>query len=224
MALMSLTLDKTIPTVADLLASPLAKYSTLAANDCGYSGTTKELIVSYVHPLFLKAHLATSKADNPSWYEATRGKFADEYWEAMKLEIATLENIEAWSMVDCYDSNGAPHHVTPSTWAFKCKRYPDGRIKKFKARFCAKGNKQLEGIDFFETYAPVVQRTTIRLMFILEILLGLKSKQGNVLCAFLRGELKPGENVYVEMPLGFSQHSKDGTRKVLKLKKTFYGL
>jgi hypothetical protein len=56
MALMSLTLDKTIPTVADLLASPLAQYITLAANDCGYSGTTEELIVSYVHPLFLKAH------------------------------------------------------------------------------------------------------------------------------------------------------------------------
>jgi hypothetical protein len=44
-----LTLDKTIPTVADLLASPLAKYITLAANDCGYSGKAKELIVTYVH-------------------------------------------------------------------------------------------------------------------------------------------------------------------------------
>jgi hypothetical protein len=61
-------------------------------------------------------------------------------------------------------------------------------------------------------------------MFILEILLGLKSKQGNVLYGFLHGELEPGENVYVEMPLGFSQHYKDGTRKVLKLKKTLYGL
>ncbi len=143
----------------------------------------------------------------------------------MKLEIATLENIDAWSVVDCYDSNGAPHHVIPSTWAFKCKRYPDGRIKKFKARFCARGNKQLEGIDFFKTsYAPAVQWTTIRPMFILEILLGLKSKQGKVHCAFLHGELEPGENVYVEMPLGFSQYSKDGTRKVLKLKKTLYGL
>ena len=73
MALMSLTLDKTIPTVADLLASPLAKYITLAANDSGYSGTAEELIVTYVHPLFLKAHSAASKADNPSWREATRG-------------------------------------------------------------------------------------------------------------------------------------------------------
>jgi hypothetical protein len=61
-------------------------------------------------------------------------------------------------------------------------------------------------------------------MFILEILLGLKSKQGGILCAFLHGELEPGENVYFEMPLGFSQHSKDGTTKVLNLKKTLYGL
>ncbi len=59
---------------------------------------------------------------------------------------------------------------------------------------------------------------TIRLMFILEILLGLKSKQGDVLCAFLHGELEPDENVYVEMPLGFSQYAKNGTKKVLKLK------
>jgi hypothetical protein len=82
---MSLTLDKTIPTVADLLASPLAKYITLSANDSGYSGKAEELIVTYVHPLFLKAHSAASKAEYPSWREATRGKFADEYWKAMKL-------------------------------------------------------------------------------------------------------------------------------------------
>ncbi len=50
-----------IPTIAKLLESPLAKYITLAANDCGYSGTAEELIVSYVHPLFLKAHSAASK-------------------------------------------------------------------------------------------------------------------------------------------------------------------
>ena len=60
-----------IPTVADLMDSPLAQYITLAANDCGYSGTEEELIVNYVHPLFLKANSATSKLDNPSWKEAT---------------------------------------------------------------------------------------------------------------------------------------------------------
>jgi hypothetical protein len=139
----------------------------------------------------------------------------------MKLEVATLESIDAWYVVDRYDSDGAPHHVIPSTWAFKCKGYPGGWIKKFKACFCARGDKQLEGIDFFETYAWVVQWTTMWLIFILEILLGLKSKQGDVLCAFLHGELEPGENVYVEMPLGFSQHSKDGLEKSSNWRKPF---
>ena len=64
-------------------------------------------------------------------------------------------------------------------------------VKKFKACFCARGNMQLEGIDFFETYAPVVHWTTICLMFILEVLLSLKSKQGDVLAAFLHADLGP---------------------------------
>ena len=83
---------------------------------------------------------------------------------------------------------------------------------------------QLKGIDFFATYAPVVQWTTVRLMFILEVLLELKSKQGNVTCAFLHADLGPDETVYVEMPLGFNAKSKNGKRQVLKLNKTLYGL
>ena len=83
---------------------------------------------------------------------------------------------------------------------------------------------QLEGVDFFETYAPVVQWTMIWLMFILEVLLGLKSKQGDVTCAFLHADLAPDETVYVAMPLGFNTKSKNGKRQVLKLNKTLYGL
>ena len=41
---------------------------------------------------------------------------------------------------------------------------------------------------------------------------------------FIHGELEPGKNAYVEMHLGFSWYSKDGTRKVLKLNKTLYEL
>jgi hypothetical protein len=66
-----LSMTDGIPTVDELMDSPLAKYITLAANDCRYSGTAEELIVNYVHPLFLKAHSAASKLDNPSWKEAT---------------------------------------------------------------------------------------------------------------------------------------------------------
>ena len=220
MGLHRMSLVEQCPTVAELMASLLAKYITLAADDCGYGGTTEELIVDYIHPLFLKAKAAASREDNPNWREATNGPFADDYWKAMQVKIATLESMGAWEIVDRADDM----NVIDSTWAFKCKRYPDGLIKKFKARFCARGDQQLEGIDFFETYAPVVQWTTVRLMLILEVLLGLKSKQGDVTAAFLHADIPEGENVFVDMPRGFEQYTKSGRKKCLKLKKTLYGL
>jgi hypothetical protein len=88
--------------------------------------------------------------------------------------------------------------------------------------------KLMPQLSYGQQYCPmdnnIVLWTTIRQTFILEILLGLKLRQGNVLCTFLHGELEPDENVNVEMPLGFSQYAKDGTKKVLKLNKTLYGL
>jgi hypothetical protein len=56
-------------------------------------------------------------------------------------------------------------------------------------------------------------------MLILEVLLGLKSKQGDVTAIFLHALLGPNEHIYCEMPLGFRIPG-----KVLKLKKTLYGL
>ena len=56
-------------------------------------------------------------------------------------------------------------------------------------------------------------------MLILEVLLDLKSKQGDVTAAFLHADLEEGEEVYVNMPRGFERKG-----KVLKLKKTLYGL
>ena len=56
-------------------------------------------------------------------------------------------------------------------------------------------------------------------MLILEVLLGLTVKQGDVTAEFLHANIDENEEVYVEMPLGFCQQG-----KVLKLKKTFYGL
>ena len=102
--------------------------------------------------------------------------------------------------------------------SLKC--YPDGLIKNAKARFCARGDMLLEGIDFFETYAPVVQWTTVRLMLILEVLLVLKSKQGDVTAAVLHANLGEHETVSVDIPRGFDVKGKNGRNKVLKLNKT----
>ena len=101
------------------------------------------------------------------------GQFADQYWEAAVTEIETLVIMKAWEVVERQEYM----NVLRSTLAFKLKHYPYGLIKKFKASLCARGDMQLEGIYFFETYAPVVQRTSVRLMLILEVFLGLNSKQ-----------------------------------------------
>ena len=71
--------------------------------------------------------------------------------------------IKVWNVVE----RVAGMNILPGTWVFKRKRYPDGKVKKFKARFCARGDQQKEGIDFTETYALVVQWTTVRMMLII---------------------------------------------------------
>ena len=192
----------------------MSRFITFAANSCGYSGTTKELIVNWVHPLFLKAKAEASNANNPNWWKAMKSPFADEYWTAAVKEIKTLEKMDCWDVVNCPEGVD----TIDSTWAFKIKCYPDGLIKKFKAQFCTRGDQQDHGVDFFKTYAPVVQWTTIRLMLILGVLINLKSKQGDIMAAFVHTDVEEGENIYVEMPCGFKQKG-----KVLKLKKTLYG-
>ncbi len=112
-------------------------------------------------------------------------------------------------------------NVLPSTWAFKIKRYPDGRVKNFKARFCARGNRQKEGIDYFETWALVVQWSTVRIVMILAIKLNLLLVQCDITAAFIHGRVPPTETIYVHQPRGFHRGNGD---KVLCLKRTLHGL
>ena len=107
--------------------------------------------------------------------------------------------------------------VLKSTWAFKIKRYPNGLIRKFKGRFCVRGDMQIEGVDFEETYAPVVNWITVRTLLVLSQLLSLKTAQIDYTAAFPQSDLK--EDVYVEMPRGFQEEG-----FVLKLNKSLYGL
>ncbi|KAL7554550.1 hypothetical protein ACHAWF_018065, partial [Thalassiosira exigua] len=85
--------------------------------------------------------------------------------------------------------------------------------------FCAHGHKHIKSFNYFEAYAPVVQWTTIRLMLMLEVLLYLKSKQGDVTATFLHAELNKVKRVYIEMPQEFRKKG-----KVLSLNRTIYGL
>ena len=66
--------------------------------------------------------------------------------------------------------------------------------------FCDHGDQQLDGVDFFEIYAPVLKCSTIRLMLILEVLLELESKQGNVLVVFIHANVEEGGKKMLKFP------------------------
>ena len=134
----------------------------------------------------------------------------------MKLEVDTLVGQWTWESVP--RTKGM--NVLKSTWAFKLKRLPDGTAYRHKARFCARGDLQKEGIDFFETYAPVVQWSTIRLLLSTVLTEGWTTRQVDNTNAFAQADLK--EEVYVEYPRLFGP--KTGGDKVLRLRKSLYGL
>ena len=76
----------------------------------------------------------------------------------METELTTLKtDLHTWELVPCEPWM----HILPSTWAFHLKRFSSGLAKKFTACFCVRGDMQVEGVDFFETWAPVVQWSTI---------------------------------------------------------------
>nr|GEU46148.1 zinc finger, CCHC-type [Tanacetum cinerariifolium] len=86
-------------------------------------------------------------------------------------------------------------------WIFKRKIKVDGTIDNFKARLVIQGFRQKEGINYFDTYAPVACITTIRLLLALAAIHNLVLHQMDVKIAFLNGDLD--EEVYMKQPEGF---------------------
>ena len=168
--------------------------------------------MEYLHPFALQT--MANAEDNPTLEEAMNGPFAEGFKQAMDKEWKTLnDDFQSWDIVD----QDMSMNVLTSVWAFKIKRFPDGLLKKLKDRFCVRGLEQKEGIDFFDTYSPVVKWTTIRTMLVLTVLLELKSKQVDYTAAFLHAPVT--EVIFVEMPRAYKIPG-----KVLKLKRSLYDL
>ncbi len=92
---------KSPESLEELFGGPLAQFIKLSAADSGLDPShTQDLFVKLVHPFFLKAKAEASKADNPNWKQATSGPFADEFWKAAVKEYRTLEEMDAWEIVD----------------------------------------------------------------------------------------------------------------------------
>lgn len=136
-------------------------------------------------------------------------------WEtAMEEEMKSLRENNTWTMTEL-----PPGRKTiKSKWVFKTKRNDIGEIVRYKARLVAKGYTQRAGIDYTETYAPVVRYTSIRFLTALAVQRGLKIHQMDAITAFLQGDLS--EEIYLEQPDGFN----DNTGRTCKLNRAIYGL
>jgi len=96
-------------------------------------------------------------------------------------------------------------------------------VYRYRARLCAHGGQQTEGIDFFETYAPVVSWNTVRLVFTLATLKGLVSRQIDFVQAFPQAPLD--DEVYMQLPKGcITADEGDASTHVLRLRRNIYGL
>ena len=139
-----------------------------------------------------------------------------ESWrKAMRAEIDALEKNGTWTLVP------APRHKKPlgSKWVYKIKRKSDGSIERYKARLVIFGNHQVEGIDYNETFAPVVKLTTVRTLLAVAAARSWELHQMDVHNALLHGDLD--EEVYMRLPPGFTASRPD---VVCRLKKSLYGL
>ena len=108
------------------------------------------------------------------------------------------------------------------TWVYKIKRDGEGKIIKFKARLCIRGDMQRDGIDFNETFAPTVKFLTLRVLLALAAHYDLEIEQFDVCTAFLHSPVE--EEVYMRQPEGYVKYDTDGTPFVCKLQRSLYGL
>ncbi|GBM84347.1 Retrovirus-related Pol polyprotein from transposon TNT 1-94 [Araneus ventricosus] len=135
--------------------------------------------------------------------------------EQQNWKAALDEEMESMKENDVWDLEELPmdRKAISCRWVLRKKR--DG---KYKARLVARGFMQKGGVDYFETFSPVISMPALRLLLIIML-----NENSNVLVldvktAFLNGELN--ETIYMDQPKGYD----DNTGRKCKLKKSLYGL
>ncbi|CAM8941571.1 unnamed protein product [Rhodiola kirilowii] len=162
------------------------------------------------HMHFLAAITANSEPD--SFYKAMQSK----HWrEAMSSELDALERNKTWII------SPLPSGKTSigCKWVYRIKYNSNGSIERHKARLVILGNRQKEGIDYTETFAPVAKMTTVRVFLSVAAIRGWELHQMDVHNAFLHGDLD--EEVYMKPPPGLLNVP---SGHVCRLRKSLYGL
>nr|GFB65280.1 putative retrotransposon Ty1-copia subclass protein [Tanacetum cinerariifolium] len=153
----------------------------------------------------------------PANYKAALLDPESKKWlDAMNVEMQSMKDNDVWVLVEL-----PPNARTiGSKWLFKKKTDMDGAIYIFKARLVAKGFTQTYGVDYEETFSPVVDIRTIRILIAIVAYYDYEIWQMDVKTAFFNGHLF--EEVYMEQPNGFVNQKYPN--HVCKLKRSIYGL
>jgi hypothetical protein len=142
-------------------------------------------------------------------------KDAQEWKKGMTEEFEAHVKNKTWSVVKYVEGMS----VIGCKWVYKLKRDVNGSVTRYKARIVAKGYNQQYGIDYNETFAPVLKYKSLRIIFALSIThKNTRLEQLDVKTAFLNAYVN--EDVYMEAPEGMNVKSDE----VLKLNKALYGI
>lgn len=153
--------------------------------------------------------------EEPQTYEEAMSSNDAKHWEdAMQEEINSLKSNETWSLV----KPPKGEKILYCKWVYRLKYKSDGTADRYKARLCAKGYLQRKGIDFNETFSPVVRYDSITVLIALAAEYDMYIKQFDVKTAFLHGELS--EEIFMKQPEGFITN----LSLVCKLHKSLYKL
>ncbi|GLB42029.1 putative mitochondrial protein [Lyophyllum shimeji] len=140
---------------------------------------------------------------------------ASDVWrKSMEAELDQLKRLGTFEVVDL-PPDRAP---IKSKWVWRVKRDGNGKFLKAKSRLVAKGFTQQPGVDYSETFAPVVRMDSLRLLLALAAAYKLKIHVVDIVGVYLNSTLQ--EEIYLAQPPGLG----DGTKRVWRLLKTIYGL
>ncbi|KAJ0544914.1 putative RNA-directed DNA polymerase [Helianthus annuus] len=163
------------------------------------------------------AYTATAPSSLP--VEPTSFTIANKYPEwrhAMSEELDALYKNGTWTLVPPVPNT----NVVDCKWVYRLKTDENGKISRYKARLVAKGFHQQHGVDYHETFSPVIKPTTIRTILSLAVTNRWSLRQLDIQTAFLHGDL--AETVYMRQPPGFVDPNKPD--HVCLLNKSLYGL